>query len=196
MRTITPMTPDPLRVVLPRGVVVHTRPIPPEDKEILQEGLARLSEVSNYFRFHRIVRELSDAELTYLTELDQHDHAAWGCLVEDDGELQPAGIARYVRLKGETQAEAAVTVLDEYQGLGIGSFLLSVLSRTAMANGVDQFVGMVLAENRKMIEVFGQMGATTRVDDSMAIAELPLPLAHEWAAEVADRVVEHFDELG
>lgn len=190
------MTPEPLRVVLPRGVVVHIRPIAPEDKEILQQGLKRLSEVSNYFRFHRIVRELSDAELAYLTELDQHDHAAWGCLIEADGELQPAGVARYVRPQDESEAEAAVTVLDEYQGLGIGSFLLSVLSRTAMDNGVDRFVGIVLAENKKMIDVFGQLGATTRVEDSMALAELPLPMAHEWAAEAADRVVEHFDEIG
>ncbi len=186
------MSPDPLRVVLPRGVVVHVRQIAPEDKEMLQTALSQLSELSNYFRFHRIVRELTEDELVYLTELDQHDHAAWGCLIDDDGELRPAGIARYVRLEGEPRAEAAVTVVDDYQGLGIGSFLLSVLARTAMQNGVEEFVGIVLAENRKMIEVFGQLGATTRVEDSLAVAEMPLPLAHEWAAEAADRVVAHF----
>jgi GNAT superfamily N-acetyltransferase len=190
------MSLEPLRVILPKGVVVHTRPIQPEDKELLQSALERLSEMSNFFRFHRIVRHLSDAELAYLTELDQHDHAAWGCLVEDGDRLEPAGIARYVRLEGETRAEAAVTVVDEYQGLGIGSFLLSVLSRTAAANGVDEFIGVVLAENRKMIEVFGSMGATTTVEDTMATASLPVPLPNEWAGEVADRVVAHFDESG
>jgi GNAT superfamily N-acetyltransferase len=186
------MAPDPVRVVLPRGAAIGVRPIHPEDKQLLVEALRRLSEVSSYFRFHRIVRDLSDDELAYLTELDQVDHAAWGAVLQVDGEERPAGIARYVRLADPEEAEAAVTVLDEYQGLGIGSFLLEVLARTAMRNGIRRFVGNVLSENQAMIEVFGRMGATVTVDDYEATATMALPFEHEWAPETAERVVTHF----
>lgn len=183
---------DPLRVVLPHGAAIHVRPIEPGDKELLVEALHRLSEVSSYFRFHRIVRDLSADELAYLTELDHVNHTAWGALLEVDGSLQPAGIARYVRLEDPTTAESAVTVLDDYQGLGIGSFLLEVLARDARRNGIRRFVGNVLSENRAMIEVFGAMGAEVVVDGEEATAILDLPLAHEWAPETAERVVAHF----
>ncbi|MEX1280453.1 MAG: GNAT family N-acetyltransferase [Acidimicrobiia bacterium] len=186
------MAPDPVRVVLPRGAAIWVRPIAPEDKQVLVDALHQLSEVSNYFRFHRIVRELTDDELAYLTELDHVDHEAWGALLEVDGERRPAGIARYVRLADPDEAEAAVTVLDDYQGLGIGSFLLEVLARSAMRNGIRRFVGNVLAENRAMIEVFGRMGATVTVDDYEATAKMDLPFDHQWAPETAERVVSHF----
>ena len=186
------MTPEPVRVVLPKGAAIWVRPIAPEDKDQIRIGLERLGTESNYRRFHRVVRVLTADELAYLTEIDHRDHDAWGAQIEVDGTRQPAGVARYVRLGESTDAEAAVTVLDEYQGLGIGSFLLEVLARAAGRNGIERFVGNVLAENRAMLEVFTHLEATFEQDGPYVTAYVSLPLVHEWAAESAARVVGSF----
>lgn len=186
------MPTEPVRVVLPRGAAIRVRPIAPDDKDQIRIGLERLGTESNYLRFHRVVRVLTDDELAYLTEVDHKDHDAWGAQIEVDGGWEPAGIARYVRLGESTEAEAAVTVLDEYQGLGIGSFLLEVAARAAVRNGVERFVANVLAENRAMLEVFGHLEATIDQDGPYVTAHLALPLVHEWAPAAAGRVVDSF----
>jgi GNAT superfamily N-acetyltransferase len=184
---------EPVRVVLPKGAAIWVRPIAPEDKDQIRIGLDRLGTESNYLRFHRVVRVLTEEELAYLTEVDHRDHDAWGAQIEQDGGREPAGIARYVRLGDSTDAEAAVTVLDEFQGLGIGSFLLEVLARAAMRNGIERFVANVLAENRAMLEVFAHLEARIDQDGPYVTAYLDLPLVHEWAPLPAERVVGSFD---
>lgn len=172
--------------------MIWVRPIAPEDKDQLRIGLERLGTESNYHRFHRIVRALTDEELAYLTEIDHHDHEAWVAQVETDGRREPAGVARYVRLGETADAEAAVTVLDEYQGSGIGSFLFEVLGRAAEHNGIERFVGNVLAENRAMLEVFSFLGAQFEHDVPYVTAYVDLPLPEGWAPDDARRVVEAF----
>lgn len=195
-RTLWCMPPEVMTVRLPRGLEIRVRPIDPSDKELLRLGLERLGDEGSFFRFHRIVRDLTAAELVYLTELDQADHAAWGAAIAGpDDELIPAGVGRYVRLPDGSTAEAAVTVLDEFRQQGVGSFLLQLLARTAMANGITRIVGSVMAENRGMISVFTQLGATVTTDGQDVTVVLDLPFPHEWAPELADGVFEHFRDL-
>ena len=65
---------------------VLIRPIVPEDRDRLSEGLARLSPRSTQLRFLRSVGRFSERELSYLTEIDFKDHFAWGAMALD----QPA----------------------------------------------------------------------------------------------------------
>jgi GNAT superfamily N-acetyltransferase len=45
-------------------------------------------------------------------------------------------------------------VREEYQGMGIASYLLSVLEKIALENNYTQFSAAVLRENKAMIQVF------------------------------------------
>lgn len=156
---------DEVHAELHDGTRVLLRPITPDDRERLAVGLQRLSPRSRYLRFHTAVDALSDAQLTYLTEVDGHDHVAWIAVDEDHPEVPGVGVARYVRLAGEpTIAEAAVTVADEYQGRGGGTLLLGILAGEARANGIEVFRNYVLAENVAMLEVFDQLGATRELE--------------------------------
>ena len=72
--------------------------------------------------------------VTYLTEIDHHDHEAIIALEEESGE--GIGVARYVRNPTHPEtAEVAVTVIDEWQGRGLGTLLLEVLGQRARAEG-------------------------------------------------------------
>lgn len=158
------------------GVPLSVRPIEPDDKAALSEAFRHLSEESVYKRFLSPLKRLTTSELAYLTELDHAEHEALIALTEM-GEI--VGVARYVRDRaGSTRAEAAIAVQDEWQGRGVGSTLLGLLADRARANGVERFTGICLAENRKMIQLFDELGPTTKrhpSDSETVEVEVTLP---------------------
>lgn len=142
------------------GRRVLLRPIEPGDKDRLREGLARLSPLSTYLRFHSGVHELTDAQLAYLTEVDHDRHDAWVALAADDLDGPGLGVARYVADATDPGvAEAAVVVADEHQGRGIGTLLLIALGQAARDHGVRLFRAHVLTENQGVLELLDQLGA-------------------------------------
>lgn len=173
-----PPPPEGFEVTLRDGSRTWLRPIRPDDGARLQEGLSQLSRRSRYLRFHTVIDTFTDEQLRYLTEVDGVDHCAWVALpVEpEDCDAPGMGVARYVRLADEPQvAEAAITVLDRFQGRGLGTALLHTLARSAVANGVRMFRNYVLAENTSMISIFKGLGAEIAGIEG-AIAQVDLPL--------------------
>ena len=162
------------------GVRVRVRPIRPEDKDRIVEGMERLSSESRYRRFLRPVTRLSDRELQYLTEIDYTDHFAWAAEAIDAPGSPGVGISRYVRDPRDPQtAEAAVAVVDDYQELGVGSLLLRLIARSAIANGIVSFTGWVLAENHAMLDPLARAGAEMQSDEGIIRIRIPLPREDE-----------------
>jgi RimJ/RimL family protein N-acetyltransferase len=145
-------------VMLRDGSKVLIRPVRSSDAPLLADGFARLSPQSRWMRFLRTKTSLSGAELRYFTEVDHHDHEAIGALSAADG--RGVGIARYVRDSNDPQsAEIAVTILDDWQGRGLGTELLARLSDRARQAGIDRFTALVGAENTAMAGLLRKMGA-------------------------------------
>jgi GNAT superfamily N-acetyltransferase len=159
------------------GTRVLFRPISPEDKGRLQEGLRRLSPESRYRRFFRYIEHFTEEQLVYLTELDFENHFAWIAVLPDETGQPGVGVGRWIRLAEKpTLAEGAVTVLDDYQGKGIGSTLLWLLARSAVEKGINYFVAYVTATNRPMLALLEELGAQElRWQDGIAEVRTPLP---------------------
>lgn len=176
-----PVEPPPeRRVTLRDGTRIVVRPILPQDKDRLREGLARLSPESRYRRFMTTLDTLSDQQLRHLTEIDYRDHMAWVALDPAQPDQPGLGVARYIRLAQDpATAEAAVTVLDEHQGRGIGTVLLEVLAESARAHGIHRFRAYVLAENAPMMEMLRDLGATVARDGSLLCVDVPIPASAE-----------------
>jgi protein lysine acetyltransferase len=141
---------------LPDGTRALVRPIAPDDKALIQEGLRRLSPESVQRRFLGHKRALTAAELRYLTEIDGRDHIALVAVDADD----PAtliGVARCVRLEERDTAEMAIVVDDRWQGLGLGHVLAEALARAAAAVGVRRFAAVVLADNVPAQRLLGDL---------------------------------------
>lgn len=161
--------------VLRDGRRVRIRPISPGDKGRIVEALLNLSTRSRYLRFHEHRSSLTDSELRYLTELDYRRHVGWGALAADEPGQPGVGVARFIRDPDGGAAEFAITVVDDWQGVGLGNLLLQTLMVSAAEYGVDRLVGHVLPENEAALRMFRRAGARTigRRDDALEI-EIPV----------------------
>ena len=144
--------------VLRDGSEVLIRPIRGADAPLLADGFARLSLRSRQMRFLTPKTELSAAELRYLTEIDHHDHEALGAVEHARG--RGVGVARYIRSAEDARsAEIAVTVVDEWQGRGLGAELVAQLSQRAVAEGIRCFTGLAAADNVAVARLARNIGA-------------------------------------
>jgi GNAT superfamily N-acetyltransferase len=168
-------------VTLRDGTPIRLRPIVPDDKAHLADGFRRMSPESRYRRFMAPLQELSDEMLADLTEVDYRDHFAYIAFAVEEGGLVGAGVARYVRVPGDREvAEAAVTVVDEYQGRGLGTLLLDALGAVALENGVRRFRAYALESNRPLLELVAEMGARVAHDSpGLVRVEVDLPAREE-----------------
>jgi GNAT superfamily N-acetyltransferase len=144
--------------VLEDGTHVQLRHIRPEDAGELKRGFDQLSAESRYRRFFGARSSLSEQVLHYLTNVDGIQHVAIVATTHDahSGGERGLGVARFVRLPKEPLvAEAAITVVDDYQGRGLGRLLAVTLGRAAHERGVKHFRGQILADNppvRQLLE--------------------------------------------
>jgi GNAT superfamily N-acetyltransferase len=116
------------------GSRVLIRPIRPDDRELVRAGFERLSPESRYRRFLTPMPTLTDQQLAYLTDVDHDDHEAM--IAIDPATADGLGISRFVRdAERPRTAEAAVTVIDEWQGRGLGTALLTALTERARKEG-------------------------------------------------------------
>jgi nucleotide-binding universal stress UspA family protein len=142
------------------GERVTLRPIEASDKPLIAGAFERMSEDSRYRRFFAPVRKLGAQELAFLTEVDHHDHEAIIAVV--DGTDAALGVARYIRLAEQPEeAEAAVAVIDDWHGRGLGRALLDQLVERARSEGITHFQALVQADNRGAIEVLRSLGPTS-----------------------------------
>jgi GNAT superfamily N-acetyltransferase len=157
------------------GSHVRLRPIRPDDKDQLERGFERLTPESRYRRFLCPMNALTDQMLEYLTEVDHHDHEAIVALEDKSGD--GVGVARYVRhVDRPDVAELAVTVMDDWQGRGVGTLLVQVLSARARAEGLKAFSALCLASNEEMLDLLEGLGPVQVVDRSSGTVEVEMPI--------------------
>ena len=158
------------------GEQILIRPIRPDDREELAAGMERLSPESRYRRFFTPTSGLSSADLSYLTEVDHHDHEA---LVALEPETERGiGVARYVRSAADGErAEVAVAVADSWHNRGVATALLARLTERAREEGVRRFSAEILADNAPMLDLIEDLGDVTarRLDQGSVEVEVELP---------------------
>jgi len=151
------------RVELRDGRAVLVAPLHVSDRERFVAGLGRASADSLYRRFMAPVKRLEDLQLRYLLDVDQRDHVALLAVAEDDG--LAVGIARFVRNPARPDvAEAAILVVDDWQGVGLGKALGRLLADRARALGIDRFEAWLLSDNHAMLAVLDALGPFREVD--------------------------------
>lgn len=155
------------------GTLVTIRPIEPDDKRLLVDGLRRLSPETAFKRFLSPKPRFSAADLKYLTEVDGHDHIAYVAMRGDE----LVAVGRIVKIAPDT-ADIAIVVCDEWQGLGLGSWLARRLADAAAAEGVTRIAATLLADNRPALRILKGVSPDFVVDDlAFGVREIVTRLA-------------------
>ena len=170
------------------GSEIRIRQGQTDDRELLLRGFERLSEESRYRRFLAPMTELSDSMVDYLTDIDHHDHEA--IVAIDPGSGEGVGVARYVRdSQSPDQAEVAVTVIDDWQGRGVGTLLLELIGSRARDEGINTFTAMVLATNTEMMEVLEGVGPVEIVERESGTVQIQAPVPSVGVSPVLKKLL-------
>src|SRR3954451_9879065 len=186
------------RVSLRDGSTVIVRPVRPEDRELFAAGFERMSGESRYRRFMSHKKKLSDRELDFFTRLDHDLHEAIGALDAETG--AGAGVARMHRHPEDPSiAEAAVTVVDDWQGRGLGGVLLERLTARARELGVKHFEATLFTTNKAMLRLFEKLGCMRLEREGLDVlvidVELPVSESPEALSTALRSVAEGTSEV-
>ncbi len=137
------------------GTQVVLRPIRPEDEPLLVKFHGTLSERSVSFRYFHAMKLTARVAHERLTRICFIDYDREMALVADrknpeTGEHEIRGVGRLSKIRGTDDAECALVVSDPYQGLGLGTELLSRLLQVGRNENINRIFGDILPENIEM----------------------------------------------
>lgn len=136
------------------GRTIDLRPLLPSDELAYRSFFYSLEDETIFSRFfyykklfsHKKVQEQWAGE-------DYRKNLTLIGLVSKGAYKEIMAIASYAQDEDD-RAEAAFVVREDFQGMGIGGYLLDVLEKIAKENGYKGFVANVLKKNTGMIHVF------------------------------------------
>ena len=176
-------------VTLRDGSRVRIRQGHRSDRELLLRGFERLSPESRYRRFLVPMAELTDEMVRSLTDVDHRDHEAMIAVDDETGE--GVAVARFVRNRERPAvAEVAVTVIDDWQGRGLGTLLLEVLSARARAEGITTFSALMLARNEEMMDMLKRLDPVRIIDQELGTVEIEVPIPAIGLAPALKRLLQ------
>lgn len=158
------------------GFRFRVRPVRPEDEELFRDFLERVDPNDIRQRFFTPIKDFSHAFVARLTQIDYARSMVLVALDIDSGEL--LGTGRLHADPDNENAEYAVFVRSDMQGRGLGAMLMRMIIEYARGHGTKRIYGQVLAENRGMLVLAGQLGFREGPDpDDPALRKVVLELA-------------------
>lgn len=136
----------------PASTTVVLRALEPADGDLVLDVFARMSHRSRELRFLAPKHRLSESDLRQLTAVDHLHHEALAALSVEDG--RPVGVARFVRDEDDPEAaEVAVSVVDAWQGQGVGILLATTLAERAQEVGITRFKALMTPDNEAAVRL-------------------------------------------
>ena len=143
---------------------VMIRPMNPGDADAERDFIVALSPQSRRYRFQEQIGEPSPEMVAKLVDIDHINDEAFIALSEDSGHTRIVGVSRYAVGNDPLQCEIAVTVLDDWQGHGLGTLLMQQLIEAARERGIKRMVSLDFAENQEMTHLAHHLGFVTNSD--------------------------------
>ena len=135
-----------------RSVVI--RPIRPDDEARELEFFGRLSGDARRRRFMKHADAVNGELAHFFADIDYERHMAFIC--ESGNTL--VGDARYVGNPDRRSCEFGIVVADDWHHTGIAQLLMDALIRAARARGFETMEGIVLEDNRDMLDFVRELG--------------------------------------
>jgi RimJ/RimL family protein N-acetyltransferase len=154
------------------GQLVRMRLLEPTDANALRELFYRLSPESRRRRFHADVERI-DAETiaeAAVTLSDVDNKTMGGAVIalaregDKDAIVGVARLARPLEQPASPEAEAAITVRDDFHGQGLGTELLRRMVLLARRMEIETMVAEIEADNHGAIRLFRRLNLPTETE--------------------------------
>jgi acetyltransferase len=163
------------------GTEVKIRPIRPEDEPLLVQFHKTLSEESVYFRYFHLIKLSQRVAHERLTRICFIDYDREMALVAERNDPQTGkpeilAVGRLSKVHGTQEAEFALLVSDQYQGLGLGTELLQRLLNVGRNEQIQRINAAILFDNHAMQHICEKLGFQLHhsIADSLVTAEIQL----------------------
>jgi acetyl coenzyme A synthetase (ADP forming)-like protein len=172
-------------IVLRDGSTLALRPGREADAGALLKFFDNLTPQSRYQRFLGFPL-LDQSRVRHLLAAD----TPGGMALVGEVSGQVVAFAGFYRTSaGSDRAEVAFAIADALQGRGIGTRMLEQLADTARRRGIRTFDASVLADNRRMLDVFFDCGypVTSRLEGGVVHVILGLEPTPSFVEKAAER---------
>jgi len=143
------------------GTPLTLRPIRPEDEPLMVKFHGTLSEESvhfRYFGFVKLEQRVAHESLTRICFNDYDREIAMVATRQANNEEEILGVARLIKVHGLNEAEFAILISDQWQGQGLGTYLLKLLLDIGRQEGLERIIGYILPDNYGMQKVCTKLG--------------------------------------
>jgi acetyltransferase len=145
------------------GTEVTIRPIRPEDEPLMVQFHKTLSEESVYFRYFHLIKlshRVAHERLTRICFIDYDREMALVAERKDPqtGVSEILAVGRLSKLHSTDEAEFALLVSDQYQGLGLGTELLQRLLQVGHQEQIQRINATILFDNHAMQHICEKLG--------------------------------------
>ena len=143
------------------GLEVCFRAIKPSDEENMRRLFYRFSDESVYYRYFSQIKAMPHAKMQEYVNIDYKKTLSVVAEIKN-GKL--IAEARFASLEvEETHPEIAIVVDENYQNLGIATYLFTMLMRQAKERKLKGFKAYILPDNRKILKVIEKIDWKVKV---------------------------------
>jgi GNAT superfamily N-acetyltransferase len=157
------------------GIEIRFRHIKPSDEEEMRRLFYRFSDQSVYYRYFSPIKTMPHAKMQQYVNVDCNRAISIVALAGPSEEERIIAEARFVKDKVKPYGDVAFIVDEEYQGIGIATYLYQMLIRQGKERGLKGFMADVLGSNKSMMKVFEKGGLPVKATISEGVYELIIP---------------------
>lgn len=135
-------------------VEVRFRAIKPSDEEEMRRLFYRFSDRTVYYRYFSPIKVMPHAKMQQYVNIDYINTLSIVGLTGPPEEEHIIAEARFVKDRKKPCGDVAFVVEEQYQSIGIATYLYEMLVTLARERGLQGFTADVLASNKAMMKVF------------------------------------------
>ena len=138
------------------GLEVFFRPVHPSDERGIQRFFYSHTPKTIRLRYHAVIKNMTHSKVQRLTNIDYRKDVAIVGLTGRRGNRGICCVGRYMYY-GEGLGEVDITIGDDYQGKGLGSFLLTHVTEIARSRGMKRLIAEILDHNHGARRLFSKV---------------------------------------
>jgi acyl-CoA hydrolase/GNAT superfamily N-acetyltransferase len=158
---------------------IRFRGIKPSDEEGMRHLFYRFSDAAVYYRYLHAIRSMPHPKMQEYVNIDWSQTTSIIGLFGEEGKGRIIAESRYIRIPGKSLAEVVFIVDEDYQRLGIASFLYKMLIQLAKEQGLKGFLADVLFSNIAAMKVLKKGDCPVKAHLCNGVYEIRIPFNTE-----------------